>query len=343
MKQRYVRTTTVSGTNYQIGFTLGKRVQDCPELIKYQTQGFTGFDSKAVVQAQKLFGQWCPGLTEELTGFADALKVPPEQIFYYGMTYLRPNCSQIALAPSRSQNGHPLLARNYEFNDTAEDFQLIRTQVAGRYQHLGTSVLNFGRDDGMNEHGLAVSMSSCGFPVGAPKSMRQPKITGLQFWAVIRSVLENCRDVAAAIQYVQEMPIAYNLNLMLVDRSGQIALVETIDGRLAVKRLEPNGFLLATNHPVIDELIPFEPQAMTNSLVRYQLVEELLAANQTLSVQDLKKLLLTHYPEGLCCHYYRDFFGTTKSMLLDPIAGTIDICWVDWRRMVGENTQSQRL
>jgi len=33
------------------------------------------------------------------------------------------------------------------------------------------------------------------------------------------------------------------------------------------------------------------------------------------------------YPDGLCCHYFEEFFGTTKSMVIDPAAGIIHLCW----------------
>ena len=38
-------------------------------------------------------------------------------------------------------------------------------------------------------------------------------------------------------------------------------------------------------------------------------------------------MLLAPYPNGLCCRFYQDFFGTTKSMILDPMDGIIELCW----------------
>lgn len=154
----------------------------------------------------------------------------------------------------------------------------------------------------MNECGLAVTMSSCGFPVGSLEYMRKPQVKGLQFWAVVRSVLENCSDVEEALEFLREMPIAFNVNLMLMDRKGNVALVETMDGRVAIKRVCPEGeetYLCATNHVVFPELLSCEPQAMRHSM----------------------------YPEGLCCHFFRDFFGTTKSMVISPVHGDIELCW----------------
>ena len=48
----------------------------------------------------------------------------------------------------------------------------------------------------------------------------------------------------------------------MLDREGRCALVETLDGRMAVKTIDSDSgeqALYATNHPVLAELIPYEP------------------------------------------------------------------------------------
>lgn len=326
------RTLQLQGTSYEVGRQLGQMVKPVAPLKKMHTGGMAGFGKEEVEQARQMFNRWCPGLTEELHGFADALEATPQQILYYGMTYLRPRprCSHVALLPGATQSGRPLVARNYEFNHEQEDFCLMKTSVQGKYTHMGTSVLFFGRDDGFNEHGLAVTMSSCGFPVGPMPYMRVPQIVGLQFWAVTRALLENCQTVQQALNYMQGMPVAYNLNLIVTDKAGNAALVETLDGRFAVQQLTPQSeenYIHATNHPVLPQLIPHEPKAMRHSLERYNWIKEQIKGKTQITPQDLKKMLLAEYPNGLCCHYYQDFFGTTKSMVIDPGHGTIDLCW----------------
>lgn len=327
-------TFELAGESYEIGRQIGEAVlnRPCSKTFHLNDPGIVGgFDAKEFQKALALFEQWCPGLNEELQGFADTLKAPAHKLAYYGMTYLRPRprCSQIALNSSMTQCGHPLLARNYEFSHEAEDFCLVKTITDNKYAHMGTSVMLFGRDDGLNEHGLAVTMSSCGFPVGPLPYMRAPQLAGLQFWAVIRAVLENCKDVNEALAYIEHMPIAYNLNMMLVDKTGHIALVGTLDGHMAVKILDNESapsYLHATNHPVHQDLIPFEPKAMRHSLVRYDWIRNTIGSSMV-TRDDLKTMLLAEFPRGLCCHYFNDFFGTTKSMVIDPVCGIIDLCW----------------
>ncbi len=330
MKTMQAHTMNLAGASYEIGYGLGKMYAGIPPLRALHTQGARGFGSEQVEAARALFDRWCPGLSDELRGFADALEVPPEQIFYYSMTYLLPRCSQIALLPSLTADGKPIVARNYEFSNEAEDFCLVKTAVKGKYAHLGTSVLSFGRDDGLNERGLSVTQSSCGFPVGSMPSMRAPALKGLQYWAIIRGLLENCKDTEEALAYLKGMPIAYNLNLLLADKAGNAVLFETLDGSSAFKRIGPDTaeqLLFATNHAVLPELIPGEPEIMIHSAKRYDYIGEKLAGKTGVTREQLKDMLLAGYPGGLCCHYFAEYFGTTKSMLISPKDGTIELCW----------------
>jgi predicted choloylglycine hydrolase len=323
-------TMELLGTNYEIGYRLGKMFANMPAQKALHTQGMTGFSRVQIQEATALFNHWCPGLTDELNGFADALKVNSEQIFYYSMTYLLPRCSHLVLLPSLTAEGKPLVARNYEFSHEAEDFCLVKTAVNGRYTHMGTSVLSFGRDDGMNDHGLCVTQSSCGFPIGALPNMRAPQLKGLMFWAVIRGLLENCTDVGEALTYLREMPIAYNLNLLLSDRLGNAALFETLDGRSAFEQIGQDSMkqlLFATNHALLPELIPYDPKIMIHSAKRYEYIKETLLSKTGVSRELLKDMLLARFPDGLCCHYFEEYFGTTKSMILSPVDGTIELCW----------------
>lgn len=325
-----VHTLELKGSSYDIGYKLGSIISENIALKKAYTRILEGFGLTEYKDAVKLFDEWCPGISEEIDGFADAFKVNTEQIAYYAMTYLLPRCSQIALLPNMTAQNKHLLARNYEFNHQIEDFVLVRTSVTGKYTHMGTSTMSFGRDDGFNEHGLAVTMSACGFPVGAVPFMRAPKIKGLHFWAVIRALLENCKNVEESLHYLKGMPIACNVNLMLLDKNGNAALFETLDGKHATKQISPESqeqFLWATNHPVLPQLVCYEPQAAIHSLRRGEWIVSQLEGASAVTNEQLKVMLLSKYPNGLSCHYYEDYFGTTKSIVFSPADGIIELCW----------------
>lgn len=332
METLKVRTYELCGTNYEIGYELGKSIVNIPELICEQTNKSNVVTKEEENYMVELFDKYCPGLNEELQGFADAIQVDSSQLLYYTMTYLRPGCSQVALTPELTENGHVLFARNFDFSHHMEDFALCKTKVVGKYAHIGTTVMQFGRTEGMNECGLGVSQTSCGHPVGAQEGMRKPKIVGLQFWAVIRYLLENCKDVEEALGYIEDMPIAYNINLLLADKSGNMVLVETLDGKKEIKKINEFGnkreyFLHSTNHIHIDKLHKLEPQSMNNSIHRYNLIKEYVDNSKKISEKDLMNFLSLKYPYGLSCNYYNDFFGTLKSIVMDLNTGTFNILW----------------
>ncbi|GAB2024983.1 acyl-CoA--6-aminopenicillanic acid acyl-transferase [Lactovum odontotermitis] len=332
MKTIHTHTINLEGTNTEIGAALGHTVKEVPALraLHSNNSAIEAFSSKEMKEAAELFKRYCPGLNEELSEFAEVLGVKREQLFFYAMTYLTPRCSHIALLPSRTADGKMLVARNYEFSDEMEDFCLVRTAVKGKYTHIGTSVLNIGRDDGINECGLSVTFASCGFPVGALPNMRAPKIKGLQYWAVVRTLLENCRDVNEALSYLEEMPVASNMNLLLADKSGSAALIETIDGQTATRRIDhstEDQLIFATNHAILPELFPLEPEIMTHSQKRYDYIAQELAGDKAITCEKLKAMMLSKYPNGLSTDYFTEFFGTTKSMLISPTDGMIELCW----------------
>lgn len=330
MENRIYSHILLEGNNYEAGRTLGIIYKGIPGLVDAMKTGEAFLAKQDEAKMYKLFDEFCPGINEEIAGFADELNIPAIQVLYYAFTYLRPGCSQMALLPSKTENGHTLLARNYDFNDQVEEMTLSTTKINGKYAHIGSSILQFGRADGMNEHGMAVSQTSAGIPVGDFEFAAKPAITGLHFWAVIRSVLENCKNVDEAIQWTKQMPIAYNINLLVADKSGCAALIESFNGTKAVKRIDTlarEQFICSTNHVHIPELKAYAPMSMKNSLKRYKLICDTLDGKERISPEDLKQLLSAKYPKGLCCHFYDEFFGTLRSMIFDLNDGTAYVCF----------------
>lgn len=310
------RTSELTGTYRTIGRQLTK---DCGEQIISFMKSGEELSRTDMHEITGLLDRWCPGLNDELQGFADASGVPVAKVAYYAGTYLRPSCSQIAISAQKSANGHPILARSYEYHHDLEEFTLARTCADGKNAHIGTCVMMFGREEGINDKGLAVAMSM--------NTGRQIKSRGMMYWAALRSVLENCSSVDEAISFLKEMPIAYNMNMLLADH-GKMALYETMDGQNAFRYAIPGELSLsATNHPLLELIIKIYPYAAIHSLQRHERIHAFLSEHPTVHISQLKKFLLTPYPEGLSCIYYEDYFGTTKSIVMDIEEKTLELCW----------------
>jgi predicted choloylglycine hydrolase len=320
--------SVLEGSAYEVGQQQGEHILLNPEMVKFFTSPFPGHAPLTPQQAEtllKFFQKHCPGLDEEIHGFADALGVPPEQIVYFASSYQSGGqCSHFAVLPSLSADGHLYVGRSYEFNHNQDDLHLVTTRIQGQAAHIGFSEMLFGRADGLNAHGLCATMSA-----GAPMAPTEPG--GCMFWAVIRTVLDRCATVDEALEVVQSIPISFNFNLILSDRSGQAARVEIACSHRAIQRIHlhsPEQQVIATNHYNLPGMKPYDLGRRWNSLLRYRAIQTRLEAMQNqVTPQGIRGLLSDLIPQGVCCHHYTDYLGTLWSEVIDVTTGTLEVCF----------------
>lgn len=324
------RQIALKGDSREVGKNQAEIIKKFPSIARFFVSKRKLISLKDLRDINGIYEEFCPELIEEISGFAEALDVPIENLRYYDYTWLIPRCSQFAILPSKGVEQKLLVARNYDFSYRLDDMRLCKTSIKNNYAHLGFSTLLFGRIDGINEKGLVITMSSAGFPVGNFPSMRPPQIKGLQFWAVIRMILDKCKNIDETIKLVENIPLAYNANFIVADESGSMALIETYDGVVKYKKIDSlnkENYLSATNHVVLPGLIHHDSTKMHNSNVRFDLIKLKLEQNKLISKEEIKKILSDPYPNGLCCHFYAEFFGTMNSAIFDPIERKVDICF----------------
>ncbi|UHA76298.1 choloylglycine hydrolase [Paenibacillus sp. 481] len=321
----------LQGSSYEVGRQQALFVKRYPHLLHSllappQQRVGTSWQEHA-----QLLDTYCAGLNEELAGFCEELQLSPAQLHYVDSTWLTTGCSICAVQPAKMIDKRPYLLRNYDLAPQMDDMRLCSTAVTGLYRHTGFSTAFFGRSEGMNEWGLAVAFASCGMPVGNYPGLKQPQATGLQFWAVVRSLLERCRDTAEALALIDEMPIASNMNLIVMDRTGATAFIETVDGARAVSVLEPDssgqGYTAATNHAVLPTIQSLDPRRLQHSVIRYNQINAHMEQHPKLTKAQLRQLVETSYPEGLTVHNYKEWFGTIRSMLFDLEAQELNVCF----------------
>lgn len=328
MKKTTASYRNLHGTSYEIGQSLAQWLQSRPGALDQLLLPPGAGPLRNLHTVTDLMDRHCPGVNEEISGFAHQLGILPKQVLHYAMSYVEHGCSLMAALPEKTAEGRSLMACTYDFNDSMEDLCLTSTKVKGKYAHVSTLGNVFGRTNGMNEHGLAVCQSCNGIPVGNFEGASKAGASGLMFWTVIRSLLENCRDIGEALMRLSEMPIGFNLNLMLADTSGKISLFQCMNGHKAHETLSPGdagSHLTATNHTVLPELAGLEQQRLENSVIRRSLIQNTFDANEFVSKETIRELITTGYPHGLCCHYYEGFFGLLHAVIYDVQQRTLEI------------------
>lgn len=322
----------LTGSSYEIGRQQGEVIRTIPGWAGFMSSTPMDWSDKYLNELKPLYSEFCPGMLDEIQGLADAMQIKPEQVVYHSTTYLiPPRCSHFVVLPRLTENGHTLVGRSYEFGPDSDDKRLCLTQVQGKFRHIGNSSIMLGRLDGMNEHGLTVTMSAGGIPVSNLPGLRPPEEKGLQFWAAIRSVLENCQDVPEGLDLIKRFPFCGNPILILADAQGNAAKVEIFGSHQVVERIGPTtnrGYLCAANHFIQPAMEQFQPAPKKNSLKRVELIENhIQAAGTKLNQESITRLLSTQYPDGLCCHFYKEYFGTLYSLVLDPMDRQMSICF----------------
>ncbi len=327
IKEGYFEFLSLGGTSYNIGKMQGEILKKQPEALKFFTTPNENFGTLSTGEFNdilKLNEEFCPGINDEICGLADSLQVPIENIIYYAATYPRTgHCSHFVTLPQITANGHIYVGRSYEWT-WDDELRLCKTKVPGKAAHIGFSLFLFGRFDGMNEYGLCVTMSAA-VPGSAPKE------NGVKFWAIIRSILDNCKTVNDAIYLMKNVPVSFNFNIIVTDRNGEAVLGEIACSKKSFRHIgiaSKDKYLCSTNHYTIADMLEFDKNRMWQSAARYNAIQTRISdAIPKVTKDTLKEILSSPVPGGVCCHFYREGLGTLWSMVFDLTDLTVDICF----------------
>lgn len=324
----------IEGTHYEVGNQLAEFLKQDPGAKQFFSSAKTNLKRLGFPDFNTLW-DYCeecsPGLTDEIQGFADGLGVTPDKLPFWNWTFspsLGGECSQLVLLSSVTKDEHIYVGRSYEWNHKEEDMKLFTTRVKGKASHIGFSCLLFGRHDGLNEHGLVVSMTGGGI-FGVPFKHRGP-----MFWLPIRALLDQCTTVDHALECLTTLPLTGYLTLMFVDKQNNAAFVEVADGVLSVNQITPTddeAFGFSVNHFRLPDMQGYNKMnvgIIAHSKVRESLITKWYQSKVPgVTKADVRALMASEHPHGLCNHFYNDGFGTLWSMIFDVTKGTVDACF----------------
>ncbi|MBJ8151706.1 C45 family autoproteolytic acyltransferase/hydolase [Bacillus cereus] len=320
--------SSLKGSYYETGKQQGEFVKQNPYLIPQFIHEENIISNNHWTESRNILNKHCPGINEEIEGFCEVLKIPSKNMMYYYQTLLKAGCSHCAVLPKKTDLEHTYVLRNYDLSPVIDDMRFCSTHVEGAYAHSGFSTQYFGRTEGINEHGLSVTFSVCGQPVGNIAGLRKPMVNGLQCFAVIRLLLEKCKNVQEAKSLIEEIPIASNINLIAADPLNA-AHIEIFDGHKSTTTIDGDNqaFIVSTNYAVSSSIQKLNNRKLEQSTKRYHVLHEHLNRCEQVSIESLKKLVEEEYPIGLSVHNYEECFGTLHSVLFDLHDRTMNICF----------------
>jgi predicted choloylglycine hydrolase len=302
------------GEYYEIGFKEGQILLKNNPKFKYVLKApiFPKTTPERFEEVSKLLAEFDPEILEEMRGFADATKIPYEDILVKLSGYgFQPKigCTQIAVLPEITSNHHVIVGRNYDFSDDKKlsDWRLILLYPGTGKHSIGVSQFIFGRTEGMNNDGLYVGMS---FAHGKGKNEN-----GFFFPMVVRILLDKCRNAEEALELIQKIPHSSSYNYLIADNKS--AFVAEVSPPKIVIREPQNGLIITANHYISDVMKEEQEWTMPNSVERYNIVMTNLSGISKIDIEDVKNVLSGHSKDGVCGHHYNEFLGTLWSAIFD--------------------------
>jgi predicted choloylglycine hydrolase len=154
-------------------------------------------------------------------------------------------CSTISFPAAAAPDGIARFGRNLDyvtFGVLNTNSVLLIYHPKARYAFASVSPAPglIGVLSGMNEHGLCLAVME------VPRTFRLPH--AMPCMLLYRTVLENCRTVDEAIEFLRTTPRQSANNLMLMDPSGERVVAELTPDKVTVRHAKDEAALISTNH-----------------------------------------------------------------------------------------------
>ena len=232
--------------------------------------------------------------------------------FYCPPRYLA-GCSQAVWSGDA-----PLIVRNYDYDSRAFDAVVLHTGWHGR-KVMGTSDGLFGLVDGVNDAGLAVSLTFGG---------RREVGDGFGVPLILRYIMQTCTTAAEATEVLRRVPCHMSYNVTVLDAKRHYATVLLAPDRPAVV----THAAVATNH---QERVEWSSHARFTATVER---ERFLLQRLTLHPEPQDRFIGAFLKPPLYSTAFTSGFGTLYTAAYRPRERTLDLFWPDrvWHKRLDD-------
>ena len=201
----------------------------------------------------------------------------------------------------------PVLVRNYDYSPDAFDSLVLRTKWQGR-RVIGTSDGLWGLVDGMNDAGLAVSLTFGG---------RRVVGEGFGVPLILRYVLQTCETAQEAGQALARLPTHMSYNVTVLDKNRHYLTAMMAPDRPAIL----THAAVATNH---QENVEWVSHARFTATVER---ERFLLHRLTLHRDPQDKFIAAFLRPPLYSTAFHAGFGTLYTAVYRPRLQQVELRW----------------
>lgn len=284
----------LKGSHYEMGHHYGallyKNGVRLDELVAFDDEKLS-FGIESLNICEKVY----PNIIDEIKGMADGMHLSYESLGTFiitaGAFAFDIGCSNLAI---KTEEG-VFFGRNHDmFTVLKKTTETVLCRPDHGYYFVGQGDALIGKEDGVNEHGLAVGMNFV-----SPRAVKP----GLNFLMMVRMLLETCKTTKEGIELLKTLPCMTSHNIMLVDDSGDMAVVEMCSERMRVRYPETH-YMTSTNHFNHPEMLAYENRPEDNWFMtkdRLRTMDDALETLKTVRLMDIKDILSGR--KGNLCHY----------------------------------------
>ena len=201
----------------------------------------------------------------------------------------------------------PLLVRNYDYSPQLFEGTVLCTAWNGRTV-IGTGDCLWGLVDGMNQDGLAISLSFGG---------RRTVGEGFGVPLLLRYILEFCTTTKESVEVLSRVPTHMSYNVTILDRSGAFKTVFIAPDR----KPEVTDAAITTNHQ--HEVEWHQHARATATLERERALQSYVKRYR----EDSHRMIRAFLRPPLHSNAYRRGFGTLYTAVYHPHTLEMEYLW----------------
>ncbi len=296
----------VRGSYYKMGYRYG--------TILYK-HGFRATEQRREKlefgrESEKEIKQFFPEILEEMQGFADTCHASYKHLSAFllsiGAFKAEPMCSVFAAFNGRDV----VFGRNYDFYYSFKKHtESYLTLPKDGYVSIGQSDVFIGREDGINEKGLAIAMT---------RVMEKRTDPGVSFIIAVRYVLDRCATLEEGLKVLSKLRFSSANNYLLADKEGSMAVVEASPEKVRVRMPQDDErFIVCTNHVVLPEMLKIEnvSERPPDSISRYTTIYNALRQQYGKIDLETAQRILSNHTGYVCSHLKSIKLGTIWSLV----------------------------
>ncbi len=287
------------GKHYDVGYHHGNFIYKKGVKIEQYfnlTKDKEEFGIKCIGECEKVF----PEVLEEIRGLADGTKTEYQDFASFILCMYCFEFQNWCTCFAFKDDNSIVFGRNSDFAVSIEEqYESAFYNLEGGYSFIGNSTAMVQMEDGINEHGLAAGLTFNNLEVTKP---------GLNAGILVRYILEKCKTVTESLEHLAIMPVASAQTLTIVDKTGDMVVVECNCEKTVVIRPKDNeNFVVTANHFVSADMQQYqhneELYADYRSKDRYQTAYSTLKTRNDYSIELAQDILSGKY--GFMCQYDR--------------------------------------